>query len=589
MNTITSKPKRWRTAFWKASLGVFAFLSCNEEFPNRLSFDQEYQDPGVQETQYKVAYVVLEGGVGTIVAGQATDYGMMPTLGDLYLRSVTSWNSVSTANKDELTAYADLLTGVEYPKHQVVSQGDPVNLENFPTLFSRVKQQSNARTAFITANRTLAPLVSETDLDQYQVLTDDQQVTANAVDELARDDVAVVVATYKEVDDIGLSQGYTSEAYLQALNRFDGQLNELVSTIRARENYISERWLIVVASSTGGRYTLRPELDDGSIFAETERNNFVVIHNPQFVFRLVERLQTNDPAWMSSAVRYTGNQGKATIAAENASIYNIEKNKEYTIQMKVKVHSYGNADQTIFSKRSNTAGSQEGWAFMLVPDPNEGTIDGKPSRGLVRFKVAGVGDAEAIADVELETWYSFIVRVYIQGGKQYATIFRDGVEYKTSEITGAQGVSNDPLQLGYAPGYAQALPSQSHSIADIRIYNVAQTVDHVKQAYCSTMATPGSDPYYDNLIGYWPGDDNGTELRDRTANNRHFVLEGNYAWNDFSERAATLCPTLPDNPEHFVLRTVDVPRMIYSWMNFKGIEQFNLDGQIWNPNFVSNQ
>lgn len=571
-------------AYCSIGLGMLALASCNKDFANRLPFDQEHQDVKVEETQYKIAYVVLEGGVGTIVAREATDYGAMPTLGELSIRSITSWNGVSAENKEELTSYADLLTGVEYPKHQVQGAGTDNNLENFPTLFTRIKQQSNIHTAFITSNSNLTSLVKEADVDVYQLENGDEQVAERAGEELAKDNVGVVVATFKDVDQIGQSAGYDSEAYIQALSRFDEQLNGLVTTIRARQNYSNERWLIVVTSSKGGDYALQPELDDGSIFADTERNNFVVVHNPQFTFKLTERMQLVDPAWMGSAIRYTGNQGKAVIPVADATIYNLEKNREYTIQMKIKVHSYGEYNQTVFSKRENTNGGQDGWGIMIG---RAGGDYGDLSRGSFRFKVAGT-EVYATADIELETWYSVIVRVYVEGDKQYATVFRDGIEYNTGEITNAQGVSDQPLQLGYAAGFATVVATQSHSIADIRIYNVAKSIEDIQNAYCTTLATPGSDHYFNNLIGYWPGDDGGAELRDRSGNNRHFMLEGNYSWNSFSERSATLCPTLPDNPERYVVRSVDVPRMIYSWLNFKGIEQFNLDAQIWNPSFSNN-
>jgi len=557
--------------------------ACNKDFASRLNFDEQPGDIRIRGTEHKIAYIVVEGGVGTIVAQQARDIGAMPTLGRLATNAMVSWNAVSAENKESLTSYADLLTGTEYAKHQVAGNGGGNNLANYPTLFKRIAEHTDMRTALITANTDLNVLVVPADVDSYAVEADDAAVTDKAVAELEREDAGLVVATFKEVDAAGQASGYDSPAYVQALGNFDQRLKRMADAISARENYASERWLIVIASTKGGAYVLPTGQDDGSVFSETERNNFVVMHSPQFAFSLYQRMETVDPAWTGSAVRYTSNAGRALIGPEKAAIYNIENGKEYTIQMKIKVHSYGTFNQTVLSKRSSTSGGEDGWAFMIGRE----AVSGKDwSSGSFRFKVAGT-EIYATDPVELDVWHSVLARVWMDGTAQRVTMFRDGVPYNTGTITNAVGSSNEPLQLGYARGFATDVTTQSHSIADVRMYNVAKSVADIQSSYCTTLSTPGSDPYHGNLIGYWPGDDGGAELRDRSGNNNHFDLTGNYAWGSFSERSASLCPTLPDNPERFVVRSVDIPRLIFGWLNFMNIEDFGLDSQIWNPVFTN--
>jgi len=579
---ILSKTKSL-AAFVAGGLLFFGLYSCNKDFANRLNFDEQPNGVPIRGTEHKIAYIIVEGGVGTIVAQQARDIGAMPTLGRLATNAMVSWNAVSADNKESLTSYADLLTGTERTKHQVAGNGMGNNLANFPTLFKRIAEHADMRTALITANTDLNVLVQPADVDHHALEADDAAVTDKAVAELGREDAGLVVATFREVDAAGQASGYDSPAYVQALGSFDQRLKRIADAIAARGNYANERWLIIIASTKGGAYALPPGQNDGSVFSETERNNFVVMHSPQFAFSLYQRMETVDPAWTSSAVRYTSSAGRALIAPDKAAIYNIEKGKEYTIQMKIKVHSYGTYNQTVLSKRSSTSGGEDGWAFMIGREAVSGS---DWSSGSFRFKVAGT-EIYATDPVELDVWHSVVARVWMDGAAQRVTMFRDGVPYNTGTITNATGSSNQPLQLGYAAGFATSTATQIHSIADIRIYNVAKSVADIQSSYCTTLSTPGSDPYYGNLIGYWPGDDGGAELRDRSGNNNHFDLTGSYAWTNFSERSASLCPTLPDNPERFVVRSVDIPRLVFGWINFMNTEDFDLDSQIWNPVFAN--
>ncbi|NGM62156.1 DUF4983 domain-containing protein [Sphingobacterium sp. SGG-5] len=573
------------TTYGVVGLLMLTLASCNKDFAFRLNLDEKPDDGKVRPTEYKVAYIIVEGGVGTIVGQQARDIGAMPTLGQLATHAMVSWNGVSAENKQSLTSYADLLTGVEYDKHHVAGDGSGNNLADYPTLFTHIADNTDMRMAFISANAALGAVVQSNEVDTYAIEGSDADVVTKAVEELEREDAGLVVATFKEVDATGQASGYDSEDYIEALGNFDQQLKSITDAIYSRKNYPNERWLIIVTSTKGGQYTLPSGQDDGSVFSDTERNNFIVVNNSQFAFKLYERMETVDPAWISSAVKYTSNVGRAVINAENAAIYNIEKNKEYTIQMRIKVHSYGTYTQTVFSKHPDTGGGSPGWAFMIG---REGASGKDWSSGSFRFKVGGT-EIYATADIAKEVWYSVIARVWMDGATQKVTVFRDGVEYNTGDISGssANGVSNEPLQLGYAKGYATDFTTQSHTIADVRIYDVAKSVADIQSSYCTTMSTPSTDSYHNNLIGYWPGYDGGAELKDRSGNNRHFDLTGTYSWTNFADRSATLCPTLPDNLERYVIRSVDAPRLIFSWLNFMNIDEFDLDSQIWNPTFTN--
>lgn len=580
LNTIM----KLRYGFFCGVVGIGLLSSCNKDFASKLSFDEQPSENKIQGTSYKIAYLVVEGGVGMIASQQASDIGTMPTLGDLSTHAMVSWNGVSTANGDDMTAYADLLTGVEYAKHKVNTAGGSNGLAKYPTLFKYIGDNTDSRMAFISSNSSLAALVKSTDVDNYALQSTDAEVTAKTVEELKRDDAGLVVATFKNVDMVGKASGYGSNAYIAALGDFDKQLKGIVETIEGRKSYSNEKWLIIVTSTKGGSYMLPPDQNDGSIFAQPARNNFVLIYNPQFAFKSYERMQTVDPAWVSSALKYSfigeGDAKNGQAEAASASLYNLESNKEYTIQFKVKIHQFGKGYPVLISKRETVSGTVPGWGFRM-----QERASGKEADAGFTFSYQGKSSTKAL-DIQLESWYTVTSKVYAKDGKRFVQVFVNGEPGGETELaSGDIGVSTFPLRVGTAKGLTSG--TSSHSIADLRIYETALSNVDILKNYCSTLSTLGSDPYYNSLIGYWPCDDKSDILRDKSRYKRDLILKGTYSWSGFSERSSSLCPTLPDNPEHYVIRSVDVPRLIYAWLNFSGIDRFDLDAQVWNPIFIN--
>lgn len=572
----------------KSIANVFAiamisfFASCNKDFQNKLDFDGDVSNQDIKGTEYKIAYLVIEGGVGAIVGQQATDYGKMPNLAAVSLNSVFSWNSISNENKNISTSFADLLTGVEVAKHQVKDGTSSNNIQNYPTLFKRVKQYTASKTALFTTNSIYKSFVEDNVLDSYTLSTNDEEVKNNAVEEIKKDNAGVVLASFGDAYKVGEAQGYNSEAYLNALNSIDTKIGDILGTIKARKNYANEKWLIVITSNRGGKYELDPFVNDGSIYSDTERNNFVVMHNNQFGYKNIERLETVDPAWTSNAVKYTGSTGFAKLNESASNAFNFGSGvagQDFTVSLKLKMitkpaSTVAAANGVIIGKHSSVQNSSAGWS--IVYNGHNGW----------RFQAAG-GTVVDNQVLELNTWYSLTAKVYKDGTVRRAKVFRNGVQVGTIADVTSRNMSenNVALQFGYKNGAYGSNSGYSHIISDVRIYNVALPDDVIKAYSCGTLFFP-SQPYYSNLMGYWPGNDNGMEIKDKSGNNRHMQLSGSYAWTSFSERSANLCPTLPEKLELYTVRSLDAPRTIYNWLNILETSNFNLDAQLWSPSFV---
>ena len=231
----------------KSIANVFAiamislFASCNKDFQNKLDFDGDVSNQDIKGTEYKIAYLVIEGGVGAIVGQQATDYGKMPNLAAVSLNSVFSWNSISNENKNISTSFADLLTGVEVAKHQVKDGTSSNNIQNYPTLFKRVKQYTASKTALFTTNSIYKSFVEDNVLDSYTLSTNDEEVKNNAVEEIKKDNAGVVLASFGDAYKVGEAQGYNSEAYLNALNSIDTKIEKQKKSISKLEQNLDKR------------------------------------------------------------------------------------------------------------------------------------------------------------------------------------------------------------------------------------------------------------------------------------------------------------------------------------------------------------
>lgn len=556
----------------------FFMFSCNKELENKIDLGKDVAPVTVKGKSYRVAYIVIDGAVGSTVGSQATDFNSMPYLGKMTENGLFSWNSISSDYTSDISYYADLLTGVNVNKHQVTSTNlTTAKLDQYPLIFDRLKTNLDIRTSVISGNPDVKLLTEKSNIDNRKYISTDQEALTEAVKELKEENTGVTLVTLKEVDDTGKSSGYgpNSTAYISALKSADDKIKTMVETIKSRPNYNSEKWLIVVASNRGGDYTIDPNLQDNSLYSVPKRNNFVLFYHNQFSYKIIQKVDMSDPTYDGSAIRYTGSATTAAIQAAQAAKYNIGSTAadgEYTIQFRVKIHALGTNNPTFFSKMDHTGNSTNGWSFIY-----NGQLGW-------RFKVFGkqVIDPKAFA---LDQWYTLTAKIYNENGKRRAKIFTNGVAIADDDITGSQGTSTQPLKLGYGTAFGS---NASHSITDVRFFNMALPDDYIAKNYCST-AIYNDSPYWSKLIGYWPAiDGSGQTIKDYSNSKTNFELTGSVAWNSFSERSGSVCPTAPQNLDLSTIRTIDIPMMIYNWVGVLGTERFNLDSKIWAPSFSEN-
>lgn len=577
-------------------LTVMVLSSCNQEWPNKLPINTDVEPEQFRINDSKVLYIVIEGGVGVLVGQQATDFGAMPTMGELVRQSMYTWNGVSSAGNDEATTYADLLTGVDFDKHGVVSTNPSNNLDNYPTVFKRLRDHVGTRTALFTSNPVVSDLVENEAVNDLRQVANDAEVAQALVAELSNSNAGFAMATFSAAEDAGNTHGFGSAEYASALRGIDQHISQAIDAIHSRPNYSTERWMVVVTSNRGGNY---PVTDDGTVHTDPRRNTFTLLHHKQFDAQIVERIETVDPAWMGVAPVFAGASGYALLPAVQATALNFgqasqaNQNQvtagEYTITFKFKAKTIpgrngtppqSNMNGVILGKMENAQNFPAGWAV---------TYNGGNGWRFVSNSSTSSNwglDSEVF---ELNEWYTLTIKIYNDGITRRVKTFRNGILKSNGVDFNARNMSsNVPFQVGFQTGSWGGNVGFEHSIADLRIYETAIPDSYIQANHCQTRSIEGVDDYYDDLLAYWPLDDQGSYLEDQSGNDRPLTLQGGYTWESFSVRAANICATLPPNLEDYVIKPLDAPMSVYNWYSIVEAGNFGLDAQIWNPRYIGN-
>jgi hypothetical protein len=179
-------------------------------------------------------------------------------------------------------------------------------------------------------------------------------------------------------------------------------------------------------------------------------------------------------------------------------------------------------------------------------------------------------------------WHNITAKFWKNGSTRYVTLFVDGVPAPAGDLN-ISGLGNlnttSPLRLGsIGDGNVNCI------INDLAIYDVAIPTDVIIESSRITPLTPSNDPYHDHLIGYWKSNEgSGALLHDETENSAPFELKGSINWTSFSDISSNISPEISQSAFMAVPNGVDIPVMIYNWMNISIPKEWGLMGKFYNP------
>ncbi|WP_165499719.1 DUF4983 domain-containing protein [Pedobacter frigidisoli] len=550
-----------------ATIITTAIFSCNKDFDRTLTDKDGTDTTKVRYGNRKVLYLIVDGARGQSVAA-----ANIPNITALLPTSIYSWVALNEPEATQNSSnWANMLTGVKKPKHLVNDDAlTNNNLQNYPIIFKRIKEsRPQTKIAAYTSSTVFKSLTTGADIST--LLTTDDQVKAAVINQLTTDTASVVVGHFTDVDKAGIANGYDNSfpGYKSAIEKFDTSVGEVMAALKKRPTYNNEDWLVVIASSDGGAFTLPPNTDDQTIFSKPANNAFIIYYSSTYKKRIIVKPFTGN-RYLGKTVKLKGTEIRAEIPGVDADVYNINDTTKMTIELKVKKNQDIFRWPSILGKRNEWSSGHPsvGWVIYLEERywyfEWRGKTDGdyKQCRG---------------ADLTQGRWENLSVKLEQRGNQRFIRTYTNGVFNNEVEITASGSLANtNALKLGYLNGNGHGEPDVY--VTDIRFFKLSVPDGVIGQYACETSIDQ-SHPSYNFLVGYWPATDgNGSKMVDLSSQARDFNLQGAFTWENFND---LICPPSASTLAVLVPQTSDIPSQIINWLKVANKQTWGLDGRVW--------
>lgn len=553
-------------------LGVILLVSsCNKDFENTLPSSFKNDTAGLGDGSRKVLYIILDGVKGNVVKNLSP-----ANIAGITANSTFSYAGLSDSKLNTLTnaaGWTNMVTGVDYTKHKVTSEDfagfdDQVS----PTIFNRLKDQIRKYTsasfgATAAFNDHLAADASIKETFEGA----DNKVKDAVLKNLSENNTDLIVAQFHGAEIAGKAAGYTeaNADYVSEINILDGYVGEMLSALKGRKDYAKENWLVIISSNKGGAAS-----SGGSVgfnrYLDASRNTFVVFYNPKFAAINIEEPDVDKFPYQGVAPNFSGNSANFVNAKlGNTTTGEFGGTGDYTLMMKIRVdHAVADFAPFIGKTLAWASNTNKGWVLYSSGSSWVARING----GGV-FSRANVVIRDGI-------WHSIALRIYNSNGRKMRT-YTDGIPGDETAITADFTAPAIPLTMGYIPHVDNK--SINVLMKDVAIYNVAIPEAEMIPYMRKTVRYP-SDIYYNNLVGYWPcNEEEGPVMKDMSGKSSDFTFVGTPNWKPFSDVSTNISPELSDAIYTVVPNGVDIPYAIFNWMNVTVPDNWNLMGKLYLP------
>ncbi|MFD2906662.1 hypothetical protein [Sphingobacterium anhuiense] len=555
-------------------LGVAAFIatilvssSCNKDFVNKLPDSFKNDTLGVSDGSRRVLYLILDGVKGSVVESLGPKNISLITK-----RSMYSYDGLADFQRNNLTdagAWTTMLTGVDYTKHQVQADDfSGFDNQKTPTIFSRLKvEKNNLRTVSFASATGLNNALAK-DATEKKDLTNDAAVKDAVISELSTQDPSLLVAQFKGAKEAaGSDYSENNAAYTAAIGKLDDYIGEIMTALQARKTYNGENWLVIIASNKGGGVSGG---EPGSnIYDDESRNTFVSFYNPKFTAANYAKPNVEALPYAGVGPRFASNNGSTNGLANlnsNTSIGNFGVSGAYTLMFKIRNDDDGDYYPMFVGKRNpgSTDVGPAGWSFLMGGGEFQVDWTGSPRPG------GGINHADGV-------WHTMGFTIYHSGNSRRLNLFSDGVLRSTSDITNRNADNNFPLRIG-----TDARFNTNILVKDLVILNTALSDDEMIKYMRKEF---GSDnPYFENAIGFWPGNESsGNKMYDHSGKGNHFDFSSTIQFANFMDISPNISPNISQSAFVAVPNNVDIPVMIYNWMNISVPKTWGLMGKFYNP------
>ncbi|MEE1943525.1 hypothetical protein VRU48_00300 [Pedobacter sp. KR3-3] len=573
MKKIIKSVFNFKTLGMGSLLGfILLNAACNKDFDNVLPQKFKNDTAGIGNNAKKVLYIIVDGMRGSVVRSIAP-----PNLSQVTSKAIYSYDGLADYQLNPITnaaAWTTMTTGVDYTKHNVTSESFAgLNVQNTPTIFTRLKQSlGNIRTVSFASTAAFNDNLAA-DASLKQNFADDKSVKDAVVAELTTNNPSMLVAQFHSVETAGAANGYTESvaAYTSAITTLDGYIGEILAALRARSTYAGENWLVVIASNKGGA-SVSGGLPGSNIFNDASRNTYLAFYNPKFSPTRVDQPNINSLPYSGFAPNFSGNNSAYTAAvASNNTLGDFGTSGEFTVMVKVRMDHASTSYPPFVGKTPDfkSGSGTTGWVFFSAGDT-------------WTMKVSGTGTQIAGDKVRDGIWHTLAMRIYNNGTRKAKIYTDDKMSAELNLGTANMSAPTVPFTIGHINS-TESNGTINVLIKDVAIYNIAIPEADLIPYMRKTVKQP-TDLYYSNLIGYWPCDDNqGSVIREASGKGVNLNYVGAPNWKSFSDISPYISPEISQAAYQAVPNGVDIPVLIYNWMNIAVPSQWNLMGKLYAP------
>jgi len=554
-------------AFFAMAMILITNISCNKDFNNVLKGTDQNDTSVVSDGSKRVLYIILDGVKGDVLRSIA------PTnITTVTQKSIYSYDAIADVQYNALTqasAWATMLTGVDNSIHQVLDESftgfDP---SATPTIFSRLKTQlsGSTRSVSLSSSTNFIDKLSQ-DADVKTKLSSDEEVKSAIIQELSTDNPTLVVGQFRQADDAaGADYSITNQSYVDAIQILDGYIGEIMSALNNRKTYAKENWLVVIASSKGGGNS--GGIAGSNIYDDGSRNTFVSFYNTKFRPQANNKPDVDALPYVGVAPKFQSNNATINGLANqsNTSVGNFGDNGNFTMMFKIRNDGTSAQYYPMFVGKRNPANTDVGsggWSFLMGENSFQFDWGGSPRPGIS----GNFRDGK---------WHTIGVTIFTEGSQRKLALFYDGVRNNLVNISGNHN-NNFPLRLGTDSRFNTNL-----LIRDFVILNKALTDEEM----ISTMRREFGplNPHFANAILWAPGnEESGDKMLDLSGNDNHFNFTPSIQFSTFNDISANVSPNLTDAAFSAVPNGVDIPVVIYNWLNISVPKHWNLMGKSFIP------
>lgn len=554
-------------------LAAISLSSCKKYYNPEPKFE-EYEQEVSKTVKRKVLMISIDG-----LVGQEVKKNIPTNIAALMKNSKYSFDALTDENTSDVASWATMVTGFNAKVHRVVtdsylpapsSDNPHGTIEFVPSVIYRLEDYNpSLRTSIIVQDDGLANILLM-DADDNILVNTDEKVKNETLALLAKFSPDLCVLQFKDVLKAGVQAGFSMEesAYKSAVEKVDTYIGEILTALKARENYQYEDWLIIVNSSHGGV----GKTYGGESFPE--RNIFTLYHQKDFK-------QTELIPEIIVAPHFYGFDGtesgpKVGVRARNITEangevnYNPSNTGKLTIEAKIKTNknaagSWSYNFPPFLSKVSARSGSTPGWSFFRAGNNVAFWVgDGSTAIELAAGPVS-INDEWAHITGTIEPQGNTVVtRFYLNGSKI-------GESSKVMNINNIKSTS--PLTFGFQPTVFSGGFIDTY-ISDVHIWNTVLTEDEIRDN-SRRMGVADNHAKINNLVGNWPMADGGPILYNKIVGMPNIPLQGSYQYKVLGNNLSFV------DESSVLIQNIDVVSQVFYWLGIVPKQNWALEGSVF--------